>query len=196
MLKVAPKELRENIARANGYLRRNEVTRALGAMSAALRQYAGVQLMRGPRAEMDIQICEFLNALTHHQAMQPLLDPTHSGKPKSIPYQQGKEAAIATVLEGLAKIMVNEAEEKVRREAEARLERKKSLIETGIQLLNDGQYAQRRATCEEAARRPVRQGTRLPQARGRGIQRGGRHSRPARPDFRGCGAARGSRGNV
>lgn len=151
MLKVAPKELRENIARANGYLRRNEVTRALGAMSAALRQYAGVQLMRGPRAEMDIQICEFLNALTHHQAMQSLLDPTRSGKPRSIPYQQGKEAAIATVLDGLAKIMVNEAEEKVRREAEARLERKKSLIETGIQLLNDGQYAKGRAFLKRVA---------------------------------------------
>ncbi len=151
MLKVAPKDLRDNIARANGYLRRNEVTRALGAMSAALRQYAGVQLMRGPRAEMDIQICEFLNALTHHQAMQSLLDPTHSGKPRSIPYQQGKEAAIATVLEGLAKIMVNEAEEKVRREAEARLERKKSLIETGVQLLNDGQYAKGRAFLKRVA---------------------------------------------
>lgn len=151
MLKVAPKELRENIARANGYLRRNEVTRALGAMSAALRQYAGVQLMRGPRAEMDIQICEFLNALTHHQAMQSLLDPTRSGKPRSIPYQQGKEAAIATVLEGLAKIMVNEAEEKVRREAEARLERKKSLIKTGIQLLNEGQSAKGRAFLKRVA---------------------------------------------
>lgn len=151
MLKVAPKELRENIARANGYLRRNEVTRALTAMGAALRQYTGVQLMRGPRAEMDIQICEFLNALTHHQAMQPFLDPSHSGKPRPIRYQPGKETALATVLEGLAKIMINEAEEKIRQEAEARLERKKNLIETGVQLLNEGQYAKGRAFLKRVA---------------------------------------------
>ena len=151
MLKVAPKELRENIARANGYLRRNEVTRALTAMSAALKQYSGVQLMRGPRAEMDIQICEFLNALAHHQAMQPFLDPGRSGKPRPIPYQQGKEAALATVLEGLARIMINEAEEKVRQEADARLERKKTLIETGVQLLNEGQYAKGRAFLKRVA---------------------------------------------
>lgn len=151
MLKVAPKELRENIARANGYLRRNEITRALNAMGAALRQYAGLQLMRGPRAEMDIQICEFLSALTHHQTMQPLLDPLHSGKPKPIPYQQGKESALATVLEGLAKILTNEAEAQVRREAEARLERKKTLIETGVQLLNEGQYAKGRAFLKRVA---------------------------------------------
>ena len=46
MLNVAPKEMRENIARANGYLRRNEVPRAMQAMSTALRQFAGVKLMR------------------------------------------------------------------------------------------------------------------------------------------------------
>ena len=104
MLTVAPKEVRENIARANGYLRRNEVKRALASMSAALRQYAGLQLTRAARAELDIQISEFLSALVHHQSMQPLLDPAQSGIPREIFYHQGKESALATVLDGLAKI--------------------------------------------------------------------------------------------
>lgn len=151
MLNVAPKELRENIARANGYLRRNEVTRALNAMSLALRQFAAVRLMRGPRAELDIQISEFLNMLVHHAAMQPLLDPAGSGKPKLIRYQQGKEAALATVLEGLAKIMVSEAEAEIRRTTEARLERKRTLIETGTQLLREGQLAKGRAFIKRVA---------------------------------------------
>lgn len=151
MLKVAPKDLRENIARANGYLRRNEITRALTTMSAALKQYAGVQLMRAGRAEIDFQVYEFLNALTHHQLMQPLLDPGRTGKPKSIQYQQGKETAVATVLEGLARILINEAEDKVRQEAEARIERKKTLIETGIQMLNEGQFAKGRAFLKRVA---------------------------------------------
>lgn len=151
MLNVAPKELRENIARANGYLRRNEVPRALSAMVSALRQFAGVQLMRGPRAELDIQISEFLNALMHHQVMQPLLDPHHTGKPKPIRYQAGKEASLATVLEGLAKIITSEAEAEIRKKTEERIERKKMLIETGTQLLNEGQLAKGRAFLKRVA---------------------------------------------
>lgn len=151
MLKVPPKELRENIARANGYLRRNEIERALNAMGQALRQFAGVQMMRAARAELDIQISEFLNALTHHQAMQPLLDPQNSGKPKPIRYQQGKEGALATVLEGLAKIMINEAEAEIRKTAEERSERKRMLIETGSQLLKEGQVAKGRAFLKRVA---------------------------------------------
>lgn len=151
MLNVAPKELRENIARANGYLRRNEVPRALNAMSSALRHFAGIQLMRGPRAEMDIQICDFLNALAHHQTMQPLLDPGHTGKPKPIRYQPGKEAALATVLEGLSKIITDEAEADIRRKTEERLERKKMLIATGTRLLQEGQLAKGRAFLKRVA---------------------------------------------
>lgn len=151
MLKVAPKDLRENIARANGYLRRNEVARALNTMGQALRQFAGVQLMRAARAELDIQISEFLNALIHHQAMQPLLDPGNTGRPKPIKYQQGKEGALATVLEGLAKIMTSEAEAEIRREAEERAERKKTLIETGTRLLAEGQLAKGRAFLKRVA---------------------------------------------
>lgn len=151
MLNVAPKDLRENIARANGYLRRGEVPRALKAMSAALRQFAGIQLMRGPRAELDIQISEFLDTLTRHQQMQALLDPGGTGKPKPIRYQQGKEAALATVLEGLARIITSEAEEAIRKEAEERLERKKMLIETGTRLLKEGQLAKGRAFLKRVA---------------------------------------------
>lgn len=151
MLNVAPKELRENIARANGYLRRNEVPRALAAMVSALRQFSGLQLMRGARAELDIQISEFLNALIHHQTMQPLLDPHHTGKPKPIRYQAGKEASLATVLEGLAKIITSEAEAEIRKRAEERIERKKMLIETGTQLLNEGQLAKGRAFLKRVA---------------------------------------------
>lgn len=151
MLTVAPKEVRENIARANGYLRRNEVKRALTSMSAALRQYAGLQLTRAARAELDIQISEFLSALVHHQSMQPLLDPAQSGIPREIFYHQGKESALATVLDGLAKILREEAENSIRQEAEARLERKKNLIRTGVQLIHEGQPAKGRAFLKRVA---------------------------------------------
>lgn len=151
MLNTAPKDLRENIARANGYLRRNELERALLAMSEALRRLAGLKLQRAARAEQEIQIGEFLNALVRHQGMQALLDPSHSGKPRAIRYQQGKETALATVLDGLARILQKEAEHSVQEEAEARLERKKSLIETGLQFLREGQPAKGRAFLKRVA---------------------------------------------
>lgn len=46
MLTTAPKEIRENVARATGYLRRDDVERSLLTMAEALRRYAGVRLVR------------------------------------------------------------------------------------------------------------------------------------------------------
>uniref|UniRef100_B8J3W6 Tetratricopeptide domain protein n=1 Tax=Desulfovibrio desulfuricans (strain ATCC 27774 / DSM 6949 / MB) TaxID=525146 RepID=B8J3W6_DESDA len=145
MLTTAPKDIRENIARAVGYLRRDEVERSLLAMSEALRRMAEVRMLRSARAELDIQISEFLASLIHHQTMQPLLDPEHTGKPRSIPFQQGKEAALATVLDGLGRILQKEAENCVQAELAARMERKKHLIETGLQFVREGQTAKGRA---------------------------------------------------
>ena len=145
MLTTAPKDIRENVARAIGYLRRDEVERSLLVMCEALRRMAEVKMLRSARAELDIQISEFLSSLTHHQIMQPLLDPAHTGSPKNIPFQQGKEAALATVMDGLARILQKEAENSVQAEAAARIERKKHLIETGLQFVREGQTAKGRA---------------------------------------------------
>lgn len=145
MLTTAPKEIRENIARAMGYLRRDEVERALVTMSEALRLLAGVKLMRSARAELDIQIGEFLAAIVRHSAMQPLLDPGNTGKPRSITLQTGKETTLSTVLDGLAKILQTAAEQAVQQEAEARLDRKKQLISSGLDFLREGQVAKGRA---------------------------------------------------
>ena len=51
------------VARATGYLRRDEVERALVTMSEAVRQLAEVRLVRSARAEVEIQIDEFLGML-------------------------------------------------------------------------------------------------------------------------------------
>ncbi|RXE65451.1 tetratricopeptide repeat protein, partial [Muribaculaceae bacterium Isolate-002 (NCI)] len=45
----------------------------------------------------------------------------------------------------------DEAEESIRREAEARLERKKTLIQTGVQLMREGQAAKGRAFLKRVA---------------------------------------------
>ncbi|WP_165177600.1 tetratricopeptide repeat protein [Desulfovibrio sp. ZJ369] len=141
MLSAAPKDLRENLARANGYLRRNEVERALAAMSAALRRYTEVRLTRAARAGLDAQINEFLHDLARHPAMRTLLDPRQSGAVQSIPYRPGQAGTLCTVLEGLARILRQEAQSSMRQEVQSRLERKKNLIQTGLRFLREGQTA-------------------------------------------------------
>ena len=145
MLTTAPKSIRENIARAKGYLRRDEVERALVTMSEAVRQLAEIKLARSARAELEIQIGEFLSGLVRHSVLQPLLDPGNTGKPRNICLQQGKEAALSTVLDGLAKILQTSAEQAVQQKAEDQLARKKQLISNGLEFLRDGQVAKGRA---------------------------------------------------
>lgn len=151
MLNVAPKDLREHLARANGYLRRNEIERALAAMSAALRRYAEVRLTRAARAGLDAQINEFLRSLARHPAMRALLDPRQSGAVQSIPYRPGQADTLRTVLEGLARILRRDAESSMLQEAESRLERKKNLIETGLRFLRQGQTGVGRAFLKRVA---------------------------------------------
>ena len=151
MLTTPPKELRENIARANGYLRREEVQRALHAMATAMRQYASVKLMRSARAEVEIQMDDFLHTLVRHQSLQHLLDPQNTGRPRQIKFEHAKAQAIAAVLDGLARILQQEAENAQRSAQEAKAERKKTLIQTGIQLLQQGQFGKGRAFLKRAA---------------------------------------------
>lgn len=145
MLTTAPKDIRENVARAMGYLRRGDVAHALVTMGDALRRLAEVKMLRSARVELDFQIQDFLELLVHHQVMQPLLDPDRTGKPRTIALQAGKEAMLSTVLEGLAKILQQHEEDAVRQEAEARLERKRQLIATGLEFLQEGHAAKGRA---------------------------------------------------
>lgn len=151
MLNAAPKDLRENIARANGYLRRNEIERALAAMSAALRRYGELRLTRAARAGLDKRINEFLHNLVRHPAMRTLLDPRQSGNVQAILYRPGQESTLGTVLEGLGRILHQENDSAARQEAETRLERKKSLIETGLRFLREGQTAVGRAFLKRVA---------------------------------------------
>ncbi|MDR1776897.1 MAG: tetratricopeptide repeat protein [Desulfovibrio sp.] len=139
MLTTAPKELREDIARANGYLRRNEVERALESICSALRVFDTVRMTAHARGEPDVLIAEFLRSLAVHPGMAPLLDPGNTGKPRSIPFKPGQESKLCLVLEGLAKLLKEKSAAALQQENEERLARKKNLIASGLQFLQEGQ---------------------------------------------------------
>lgn len=150
-MNTAPKEIRENIARAKGYLRRDEIPRALEAMSNAVRDFADVTLFKQARFELTVQFDEFLLELNRHPQMQILLDPEGTGKPRKIAFQPGKEKILATVLEGLAKILLAAAE-KAKQEAENNLhQRKAELIKTGKNHILGGDIARGRSFLKRAA---------------------------------------------
>lgn len=150
-MNTAPKEIRENVARAKGYLRRDEIPRALDAMSSAIREFADVTLFKQARFELTVQFEEFLNELNRHPQMQALLDPERTGNPRKINFQSGKEKILATVLEGLSKILVSSAEN-AKLEAQNNLQqRKKELIETGKSRILSGDIARGRSFLKRAA---------------------------------------------
>lgn len=150
-MNTAPKEIRENVARAKGYLRRDEIPRALDAMSSAVREFADVTLFKQARFELTVQFEEFLSELNRHPQMQLLLDPERSGTPRKISFQPGKEKILATVLEGLSKILVNSAEQ-AKLEAQKNLQQRKiDLIETGKSRITSGDIARGRAFLKRAA---------------------------------------------
>lgn len=150
-MNTAPKVIRENVARAKGYLRRDEIPRALEAMSTAIRDYAEVTLFKQARFELTVQFDEFLLELARHPTMQVLLDPERTGKPRKITFQAGKEKILATVLDGLAKILLNAQEAEKDQEDQALQQRKIDLIETGKARIMAGDIARGRSFMKRAA---------------------------------------------
>lgn len=151
MLTSPPKDIRENIARAKGYLHRGELPRALLAMAAALRGCVGVKMFKQARFELAIHFDEFLSDLVRHPGMQPLLDPENTGRPRKIPYQPSKEGALAAVLEGIAKILQEAETAKKRAAEESKQNRKQELMETGTERILQGDTSRGRAYLKRAA---------------------------------------------
>lgn len=145
MLTAAPKDIRENVARAVGHLHRDEPERALACMSEALRRLAGIRLQRAARESLRGDINKFLTDLVCHPRMRALLAPENAKNPKGLALEQGKELPLATVLDGLAKILRNEAENNVEGKIRENLERKKSLLASALESLAAGQTARGRA---------------------------------------------------
>ena len=140
-MRFAPKDIRENVARAIGYLQRDEIRRALLTMCEALRAISDTRLSLPVRDNLYRRIREFLTALEKNVALRPLLDPGNTGKPRTLKLHAGKEAILATVLSGMARILRMEEEQPLRRETEEQMERKRHLLSEGLAALRDGQSA-------------------------------------------------------
>lgn len=148
---VLPKEIRENIARAKGYLIRNEVIRAMETMASNLRIYAGTPSLEQYSHSISTLIQNFLDALTFHPRMKCLLDPNNTGTPSALAYTKNKDIALAIVLEGLAKLLQQVIDAENDQSKDISENRLQSLIATGEACFQDGDLMRGRAYFSRAA---------------------------------------------
>ncbi|MCR5564097.1 MAG: hypothetical protein K6F46_12185 [Desulfovibrio sp.] len=136
MRPVVPREVRDELARAAGWLSRGDAPRALESASRALRALSGRRLTRASRLAVQANVREVIDALASHPRLAPLL--TASGRGRgTIPCRPGQETTLASVLLGIARIL--REEDAALAEVKAAPERKKALIESGLQCLREGQ---------------------------------------------------------
>lgn len=148
---MIPKEIREDFARAKGYLRRSEVVRAMETMGRNLRSFTNNPALKNHSNAISALMYEFLNDLTFHPKMKCLLDPSGTGSPHKLIYTKGKEIPLATVLEGLARIL-REAEEAENANAlNAKNNRFQTLIDAGEAHFKEGDVNKGNAYFNRAA---------------------------------------------
>ncbi|MBO4313189.1 MAG: hypothetical protein J5838_02750 [Desulfovibrio sp.] len=134
MRPVVPREVRDELALAAGWLNRGDAPRALESAGRALRALSGRRLTRASRLAVQAKLREVLDALASHPRLAPLLAASATG---AIPCKPGKETTLASVLVGIARIL--REEDAALAEVKAALGRKKALIESGLQCLREGQ---------------------------------------------------------
>ena len=134
MQAVVPKDLRDNLTRSVGYVRRDDLSRGLVCLNQALRQFSQARLTQVTMRQVERHIRHCLQELAAHPRVQSLL----GGVASEIPYTPGREGALITVLEGLGRMLGDESTEAMRQQATERLERKKKLMAEGLQHLQEG----------------------------------------------------------
>ncbi len=143
-----PKDLRYDMARAKGYLQKNDVPSALESVSTALRFMSSHHVHSVATVEREINA--LLDSISLQPAMQFLLDPHGSGKPRNITYQYGKEGALVTVLREFAKILRDQNQ--AREEHQVERDRLQDLLQKGLSLMEEGQLGTGASFLQRAAR--------------------------------------------
>lgn len=145
------KQIRENIARAKGYMRRDEIPRALQAAIDALTLYGKIKLIGAARFEIEVNLDEVLVDISRHGEIMPLLPPGKNGKPFLLRFVRGKEPLLATVLNRVATSLVEAANREERERVEKIERHKQELMHHGQFFLDGGDLPKARSFFRRAA---------------------------------------------
>ena len=141
---LTAKTVRENIARAKSYLRRDDLIRGLETTAAALREAPLIRLVGAERFEVEVGLGELLADLTHLPRVKALLPKGPNGQTITVKYLKGKEELLAKLLDRLAESFRQEAEEGANAKLRQHAEHRAKLVEQGQEALSAGDAAKAR----------------------------------------------------
>ena len=135
MRRMLPREIREGLNKAMGYLQSEMLDKALDCMIATLKELSTYSTSVLKEAKPSVQ--RFLHTFARHPRVQILLEHNEQAL---MDYRLGIEAKLAVVLEGMAKILQEQVQLKASADAlfEKR-QRQQSLLKTGLAHLDAGQ---------------------------------------------------------
>ncbi len=141
-----PKDIRYDLARAEGYLQKNDVPMALESVAMALRHISSQHISSVSIVEKHINA--MLARIVAHPSLQALLGNDNAAT--VIEYQYAKEGALATVLREFAKILRDQSQKK--EEYHEKRERLQDLLQKGLSLIEEGQVGTGASFLQRAAK--------------------------------------------
>lgn len=144
------KTVRENIARAKGYLRRDELVRALTMTADVLDMYSRIKVMGTIRFEIEVNLDEVLTDLCRHTTILPML-PVANGKPFMLRYVRGKESILSGAIRRIAEVLEKQKKEAAEEAVKKAERHKHELLQRGQALLDSGDTPKARAFLRRVA---------------------------------------------
>lgn len=135
----APAMVTQNIARARGYLRRNDVLRALETLAIAAEIFDPKKVVGKARYETEIHLAECVDELSKHPTISAFLKTLSKGAAPSIVYVAGQESKLAGTLRVIHKVLKDQEDEISMIEGDTSEMRRDSMWEKGTRCLAEGQ---------------------------------------------------------
>lgn len=135
-----PPMVTQNISRARGYIRRNEILRALETLVVAVEMFKPEKIVGKARYETEIHLIECVEDLSKHPTVAGFLKSLAKGQQDpSIKYALGQEEHLAVTLRVIHKVLSDRNEEIQLMEEDTKEMRREDLWEKGTTCLTEGQ---------------------------------------------------------
>lgn len=145
-------KVKRNFARAGGYLRRNEFTKAAQAACSAFRLKGKCGPLFGQQKhELEFMCVEFCDAFSAHPGVIAFLDSIKIRTRPFVTYKPGTEAQIITKLDIVCERMVAKEREQREQQHNKLLTRKIDWLRKGQQCLDNGELPRGRSYLKRVA---------------------------------------------
>lgn len=138
------KNIRDNLARAKAFVRRDALIEALDLVIVALITMPRARLVGTARYELEVSLDEILGDISRVNRLQRYLPKPANNRPFTFKYIKGKEELIATALGRLVDALYAEAEQAYAAEQRRVDQQRQALLNAGQASLDDGEATKAR----------------------------------------------------